>query len=403
MRRAPALSFLLVTVFIDMLGLAIIVPIVPALMVDLTGSAAGAARWSGLIGSSYGLLQFLTAPLLGRLADRYGRRPVLLVSLAALGVDYLAHAASPTMGLLVVFHALAGVCAGTTIVVNSYIADVTAPKRRARAYGLVGSAFGLGFVAGPVLGGVLGSVGVRLPFYAAAGLAFANVAYGWFILPESRRGDRTTPLSLRAANPIGSIAAVLRRPVLGRLTLARFCDDLARNIHQSVWTFFVTYQFAWTTAHVGIVMSLGALAGAAFEARAVGPAVRWLGDKRAAVSGAAIGAAVLAGTAFATEPWTIYLLLAIGVAGSVGGPAAQSWISRATGADEQGTVNGALTGTAAMAETAVPVAAGAVFAWSLTAAFPGLVFAVAALFAAASAVLLAATAAAGQPGSGSAK
>jgi DHA1 family tetracycline resistance protein-like MFS transporter len=240
MRRAPALSFLLVTVFIDMLGLAIIVPIVPALMVDLTGSAAGAARWSGLIGSSYGLLQFLTAPL----------------------------------GLLVVFHALAGVCAGTTIVVNSYIADVTAPERRARAYGLVGSAFGLGFVAGPVLGGVLGSVGVRLPFYAAAGLAFANVAYGWFILPESRRGDRTTPLSLRAANPIGSIAAVLRRPVLGRLTLARFCDDLARNIHQSVWTFFVTYQFAWTTAHVGIVMSLGALAGAAFEARAVGPAVR---------------------------------------------------------------------------------------------------------------------------------
>jgi DHA1 family tetracycline resistance protein-like MFS transporter len=391
MRRAPALPFLLVTVFIDMLGLGLIVPIMPALMTDLTGQAASAARWSGLIGSSYGLLQFLTSPLLGRLSDRYGRRPVLLASLACLGIDYLGHAVTLTAWLLVVFHGFAGACAGTNTVVNAYIADVTAPERRARAYGLIGSAFGLGFVAGPTVGGLLGAVDVRLPFYAAAGLAFANVAYGYLILPESRRGDRTTPLSLRAANPIGSLAGVLRRPVLGRLTLARFCADIARMTSQVTWTFFVTFQFSWSTAHVGITMAGGALAGAAFQARAVGPAVRWLGDRRAAVLGSLLGATALGATAFAAVPWMIYLLQAIGVLSSIGGAATQSWISRATGANEQGTVQGALTGTSAIAEMAVPVAASAAFAWSLTYSLPGLVFLGAAAFATASTLLLATT------------
>src|SRR4051794_31936687 len=152
MRRAPALSFLLVTVFLDMLGLGLIVPIVPALMAAITADAADAVRWSGLLGSTYGLLQFVVSPLLGRLADRYGRRPVLLASLTLLGVDWLAHAVSPGPWALLVFHALAGACAGTNTVVNAYIADVTEPESRARAYGMIGSVFGLGFVAGPILG-----------------------------------------------------------------------------------------------------------------------------------------------------------------------------------------------------------------------------------------------------------
>jgi DHA1 family tetracycline resistance protein-like MFS transporter len=295
------------------------------------------------------------------------------------------------MVLLMAFHAFAGVCAGTTTVVNAYVADVTAPEKRAAAYGMIGSAFGLGFVAGPVLGGLLGAVDVRLPFYVAAGLAFANVVYGWLILPESRPGDRVTPLTVRAANPIDSLGRVLRRPVLGRLTLARFCADIARMTHQAIWTFFVAYQFAWNTAQIGLTMSIGALSGAIFQARAVGPAVRWLGDKRAAVVGGVFTVAALGGTAFVTEPWVIYLLQALGVLGGIGAAATQSWISNATGADEQGTVNGALTATGAIAEMAVPVTAGAAFAWSLTAATPGAVFIGAALFAAASALLLAST------------
>lgn len=395
MRRAPALSFLLVTVFIDMLGLGLIVPIMPALMAALAGDAADAARWSGLIGSSYGLLQFVFSPLLGRLSDRYGRRPVLLLALTFLGVDYLGHAVTPVVWLLVAFHGLAGACAGTNTVVNAYIADVTEPARRARAYGLVGAAFGLGFIAGPTIGGLLGAVDVRLPFYAAAGLAFANVVYGLLILPESRPGDRSTPLTLRGANPVAALAAVLRRPVLGRLAVARCCADVARMTSQVIWTFFVTYQFGWSTAHVGVVMAAGAVAGAAFQARLVGPAVRWLGERRAAVLGGAVGALTLAGTAFVSVPWALYALQAAGVLASVGAAAAQSWLSRAAGPDEQGTVQGAVTGIGALAETAIPVAATAVFAWSLTHALPGLVFLAAAGFAAASTLVLARTPAAG--------
>ncbi|WP_194821992.1 MFS transporter [Micromonospora sp. S-DT3-3-22] len=258
MRRPPALSFLLVTVVLDMLGLGLVVPVVPALLADVAGDAAAAARWSGLLGSVYGLLQFVVAPLLGRLADRYGRRPVLLGSVGCLGVDWLAHAASPAPWTLLLFHALAGACAGTYTVVNAYLADVTAPGARARAYGLVGAASGLGFVAGPTVGGLLGVV--------------------------------------------------------------------------------------------------------------------WL-----------------AGTAFVTAPWLLYLLLAVGVLASTGGAAAQSWLSRVVPADGRGTVQGALTGVGAAAETVVPVLAGTAFAWSLVHASPGLVFVGAAVFAAGSTLLLVTT------------
>ncbi|MBQ1024814.1 MFS transporter [Micromonospora sp. C95] len=321
MRRAPALTVLLGTVFLDMLGLGLIVPIVPALMTSVTEDAAAAVFWSGLLGSVYGLLQFVVSPLLGRLSDRHGRRPVLLASLTCLGVDWLAHAASPSPWTLLVFHAAAGACAATYTVVNAYIADVTEPGARAQAYGLVGAAFGLGFVAGPVLGGLLGTVDVRLPFVVAALLCFANAAYGWFVLPESRPGDPSTPLTLRLANPIGAIAAVLRRPVLGSL----------------------------------------------------------------------LGLASLCGTAFVSVPWLLYLLCAVGVLGSLAGAAAQSWIARAVRAEEQGTVQGALTGIGAVAETIVPITAGVAFGWSLTYASPGSVYLGAAVFAAGAALLLATT------------
>ena len=387
----PALSFLLVTVFLDMLGLGLIVPIVPALLTAVTEDPAAAVRWSGLLGSIYGLLQFVVSPLLGRLSDRYGRRPVLLASLSCLGVDWLAHAISHSPWTLLLFHALAGACAGTNTVVNAYIADVTAPEARARAYGLVGAAFGLGFVAGPTIGGLLGAVDVRLPFFAAAALSLTNVGYGWFVLPESRPGDRTTPLTLRTANPFNAIARVLRRPVLGRLAYARFCADVARMTHQSTWTFFLMHRFAWSTVQVGVVLAAGALAGAVFQARAVGPIVRRLGDKRAAVVGGLFSVTALAGTAFVTVPWLLFVLQAVGVLAGVGGAAAQSWISRGVRADEQGTVQGALTGIGASAETVVPVVAGAAFGWSLAYDAPGLIFVGAAVFAAGSTLLLAGT------------
>jgi MFS transporter, DHA1 family, tetracycline resistance protein len=383
------LKFLLVTVFLDMLGLGLIVPILPALMTVLTDDPATAVLWSGVLGSTYGVLQFAMSPLLGRISDRYGRRPVLLVSLTCLGVDWFAHALVSGPWPLLFFHALAGLCAGTNTVVNAYIADVTEPGERARAYGMIGASFGLGFVAGPTLGGLLGAVDVRLPFVMAGALCFANALYGWFVLPESRPGDGLTPLTLRAANPIAAITVVLRLPVLGRLAWARLCADIARMIHQAVWTFFLTVQFAWSSVHIGIVMAVGALAGAVFQSRAVGPIVRVLGDRRAAVTGSLIGAVSLAGTAAATEPWMLYTWQGLGVAGSFGGAAAQAWISRSISADEQGTVQGALTGVSAIAETCVPVTAGVIFGLLIGYGHPSLIFAGAAVFAAVSTLLLA--------------
>ncbi|MEU8660671.1 MFS transporter [Actinoplanes philippinensis] len=382
------MRFLLVTVFLDMLGLGLIVPIMPALMTVVTADPATAVLWSGVLGSTYGVLQFVVSPLLGRISDRYGRRPVLLVSLTCLGVDWLAHASASGPWALLAFHALAGACAGTNTVVNAYVADVTEPSGRARAYGLIGAAFGLGFVAGPVLGGLLGAVGVRLPFLAAALLCFANAAYGWLVLPESRPGDGVTPLIVRAANPFGALTAVLRRPVLGRLTRARLCADIARMIHQSVWSFFLTVQFAWSTTHIGVVRATAALAGAVFQARAVSGIVRRLGDRRAAIAGSLIGAVSLTGLAFTTAPWMLYTWQAVGLAGSFGGAAAQSWISRTIGADEQGTVQGALTGVSAIAEACVPVTAGVIFGSLIGYGHPPLIFAGAALFAAAATTLL---------------
>jgi DHA1 family tetracycline resistance protein-like MFS transporter len=382
------LKFLLVTIFVDMLGLGLLVPIMPALMTGITADPAAAVLWSGVLGSTYGVLQFALSPLLGRMSDRYGRRPVLLVSLTCLGVDWLAHAAASGPWTLLLFHALAGACAGTNTVVNAYVADVVEPAERAQAYGRIGAAFGLGFVAGPTLGGLLGTVDVRLPFLAAAALCFANTAYGWLVLPESRPGDRTTPLTLRTANPVTAITVVLRRPVLGRLTYARLCADISRMIHQSVWSFFLAVQFAWTTAHIGVVMAAGALAGALFQARAVGPIVRRLGDRRSAITGNLIGVAALAVTAAATSPWMLYTAQALGVAASFGGAAERSWLSRSIGAGEQGTVQGALTGVGAIAEACVPVTAGVAFASLISYGSPALIFAGAAVFAAASAFLL---------------
>lgn len=389
MHRAPALSFLLVTVFLGMLGLGLIVPILPALMTTVTDEPTTAVYWSGVLGSTYGLLQFVVSPLLGRLSDRVGRRPVLLLSLTLLGVDWLAHAACPAPWALLVFHALAGACAGTNTVVNAYVADVTAPAERAPAYGRIGAASGLGFVAGPMIGGLLGAVDVRLPFLVSAGLSFAGVAYGWFVLPESHPGDRSVRLSLRTANPVGAIVVVLRRPVLGRLVYARLCADIARMTQQSVWTFFLAYRFGFGTAQVGLVMAVSALAGALFQARAVGPVVRGLGDRRAAVGGTLVSGVALAGTAVVSAPGSLYVLQVVGVLGTVAGAATQSWISRSVRAGEQGTVQGALTGVGAIAEMLVPAAAGAAFGWFLGYGEPGLVFVGAAAFTAVSALLLA--------------
>jgi DHA1 family tetracycline resistance protein-like MFS transporter len=387
MRRPPALAFLLVTVFVDMLGLGLVVPVLPALMTSLTGDPGTGARWSGWIGSSYGAAQFLAAPLLGRLADRYGRRPVLAGALGVLGVDYLAHALAHRPVTILAAHALAGALAGTTTVVNAYIADVTPAPDRPRAFGYVSAALSAGFVAGPAAGGLLGAVNPRLPFLAAAVLAGVNALYGLLVLPESRPGDRSTELSWTVANPVSPLAATLRRKDLRHPVLSRLLGDLARLANQATWSFVMIARFGWGATTLGAVLAGSALLSGVLSATLAGPYVRRLGVRRAALVSAWAGAAALAGFGLA-GPGFIVALMGLGTVAALGGAASQAWITGLTGPDEHGRVQGALTGISALAEASVPAVATALFAWSAAQHWPGLVLVTAAVVAAASAVVL---------------
>ncbi|HEY2796116.1 MAG TPA: MFS transporter [Micromonosporaceae bacterium] len=377
MRRS--LAFLLATVFLDILGLGIIVPIAPSLIIAITGHASSAARWSGVIDSSYGVLQFLSAPLLGRAADRYGRRPVLIASVTLLGVDFLTHSVAGHIWQLVAAHALAGLFAGNGIAVNAYIADVTEPDARARAYGLLGAAFSAGFIAGPAIGGALGAVSVRLPFLVAGCLCLINALFGWLVLPESRPGDRRTALTWRLVNPIGAVAGLLRRPVLGRLAAARMCRDVARQIDQVAWVFFMTARFGWSTLHVGAAMAAGAVLSGVVDVKLTGPAVGRFGARTVAVGCTGLGIVAFTGYAVAPVGWCAYPLIVIDVVAGLAAAALDTLIANATGASEQGTVQGALGGMAALAEAVVPVAALSLLAATLPTAWPGAVFAIAAV------------------------
>jgi MFS transporter, DHA1 family, tetracycline resistance protein len=387
-RRTPTLAFLLVTVFVDMLGLGIVVPVGPALLTAITGHPADGARWSGWIDASFGAAQFLVAPLLGRIADRYGRRPVLILALSGLSLDYLVHALARQAVTMLAAHALAGALAGTTTVVNAYIADITPPPQRPGAYGYVGAAFSAGFVAGPVIGGLLGAANPRLPFLLAAALAAGNAVYGAFVLPESRPGDRTAAVGWRVANPVSSIVAIVRRPSLAHLAVARLLGDIARIANQVTWTFVMVARFGWHTGTVGVVLAASSLIGAVVSAKLSGPYVRSLGVRRAAIVSAWAGAASLAGFGL-VGPWLIVPMMGLGSIAALGGNACATWITEASDADEQGTVQGALTGISAVAEAGVPVAATTVFACSVGTPVPGPVLVLAGAVAAVSALVLA--------------
>ncbi len=389
MRRTPALAFLLVTVFIDMLGLGIVVPIAPALMTSITGHAGSAARWAGAVDASFAVMLFLTAPLLGRLADRYGRRPILVTALAVLSIMFAVHGLARAPWQILLVHAAAGAFAASGTVVNAYVADITPPQGRPKAFGYVGAAMGFGIVIGPVIGGLLGGIDIRLPFYVTAGLAGLNALYGAAILPESRPGDRTTSLHWRLANPVTSLVDLLRRAPLRPLIVARTLSDLARVINQAIWVFAMMARFSWSTTYIGVVLGISAVVGAFVQARLSAPFIAALGVRRAAVVCAVAGTVSLGGYALVPDGWYIILPLVAGSIASIGNTAVQSWVADLTGDDEQGAVQGALSSITSLAEIVATVAATAAFAWSLTIHLPGFTLLIGAALALGSAFVLA--------------
>lgn len=335
--------FILVTVFIDVLGIGIIIPVLPELVKDFAGgSTAAGARWYGLLASAYGVAQFVFAPVLGALSDRLGRRPVILAALFGLGVDYVVMGLAPSIGWLFAGRVLAGVLGASVTTAHAYVADVSAPAERAKNFGLVGAAFGLGFVVGPAMGGLLGGVDVRLPFFAAAALALVNWLYGFFVLPESLPADKRDEFRWAKANPVGSLRVLRSYPLVRGLAVAFVFMALGQRGLETVWVLYTGHKFGWDELANGLSLALVGVMAAVVQGKLVQPVVGRLGERRAILGGLGVAVATFLGYGLATEGWMLVLFIVLGAIGGVAGPAIQGLVAGAVDPLDQGKVQGGL-------------------------------------------------------------
>lgn len=343
-KKKAAIGFIFITLLIDITGWGIIIPVVPKLIEELIhANISEAAKYSGWLGFAYAFTQFVFSPIVGNLSDKYGRRPVILISLFGFAVDYVFLALAPTIWWLFLGRVIAGITGASITTASAYIADISSDEDRAKNFGLIGAAFGLGFIIGPVLGGVLGHYGARVPFYAAAVLCLLNFLYGYFILPESLDKDKRREFDWKRANPIGSFRFLSKHPEISGLIVALILIYIAGHAVQSNWNFFTMYQFNWDTRMVGISLGVvGLLVGLV-----QGVLIRWttprLGEQKSIYYGLILYAVGMFFFAFATQGWMMFVILVPYCLGGICGPALQSMISKSVSAQEQGELQGALT------------------------------------------------------------
>jgi DHA1 family tetracycline resistance protein-like MFS transporter len=340
--RRAALAFIFITIVLDMFALGMIVPVLPHLIEDfLGGDTAGAAKVYGVFGTVWALMQFFAMPIVGALSDRFGRRKVILLSNFGLGLDYVLMALAPNLAWLFVGRVISGITAASVSTGMAYIADVTPPEKRAAAFGRVGIAFGLGFVLGPALGGLLGSVDPRLPFWVAAGLSLANAMYGLFILPESLPPEKRRAFEWRRANPLGSLKLLRSHPELSGLAVVVFLSNLAHAALPATFVLYAGYRYGWDARDVGFVLAAVGICSAIVQGALVGAAVRRLGERRVLLTGLACGA--IGFFAYGLAPTGALFLAAVPVVALWGlaSPAAQGLMTRHIGPTEQGALQGA--------------------------------------------------------------
>ena len=382
--RPAALVFILITLLIDVMGLGLIIPVFPNLIKQLSGSATAGAQLLGVFTAIYAVMQFIFAPILGALSDRYGRRPVLLLSLLGVGLDYLLMYFAPSLGWLLLGRVIAGITGASVTVANAYVADVTAPEDRARNFGLLGATFGVGFILGPALGGLLGNIDLRLPFAFAAGLSLLNAAYGYFVLPESVTAEmRGRKLGREVLNPLAPLRDLRRYPLVRSLTGSFVLLGLAGQVIFSTWVLFTESTLGWSPAQNGVGLAVYGLISAVTQGLLVGPAVQRLGERGAIFTGLILGTVqyVLLGAARSSA--VLYGSIVVGSLGGIAGPGIQGLISRSVDDREQGRIQGALASMNSLVGVAGPLAATWVFAyfnggsqWRI----PGAAFYMAALF-----------------------
>ena len=385
-RGAPAgIVFILITLFLDILGLGIVIPVLPGLVdAFVPGDVSAAAPWYAALVAAYAAMQFLFAPLLGALSDRFGRRTVILASLTAFGVNYLILALAPSLAWLFVGRLIAGLTGATITAANAYIADVSTPETRARNFGFVGVAFGLGFIFGPALGGLLGDIGLRVPFYASAGVVLLNALYGAFVLPESLPPQRRRPFSWRRANPFGALLALRAYPLVAGLAFAYLFFSLAQRGLETVFVLYTDYRYGWGPAENGLALALVGVMAAVVQGGLVRPTVGRLGERRTVVLGLSISLLGFVGYGLASEGWMLLAVIAVASLGAVAGPAIQGLVAGIVPSSEQGTVQGTLTSLLSLTSVVAPLLSGGLFAafsgTGAVAELPGMPFFAGAVF-----------------------
>ena len=338
-----ALGFIFVTLLIDVTGLGIIIPVLPTLIKELIhGTLSDAAEYGGWLTLAYALTQFIFAPLLGNLSDRYGRRPVLLFSLLGFGIDYLFLAFAPSMWWLFVGRIIAGITGASFTTAAAYIADISTPEKRAQNFGIIGAAFGLGFILGPVIGGLLGQFGSRIPFFAAAGFSFINLIYGYFVLPESLSKENRRTFDIKRANPMGSLLQLKKYPAISGLLFTLILMYIANNAIQSTWSYYGMEKFKWNEAWVGYSLGFVGLMIGLVQGGLIRWAIPKFGSEKILYGGLLLSSLGLILFAFATQGWMMFAFIVPYALGGVAGPALQSIISGFTPANEQGELQGAL-------------------------------------------------------------
>jgi MFS transporter, DHA1 family, tetracycline resistance protein len=379
-----ALLFIFITMLIDTIGLGIIIPVTPKLIQLLTGDTLGnAAPYGGWLADAYAGTQFLFAPLIGNLSDRFGRRPVLILALVALGIDYLISGLAPTIAWLFIGRLLSGAAGGSYSTVNAYIADITPPEKRAANFGLIGAAFGVGFIVGPLIGGFFGQWGPRVPFLVSAGLAFANALYGFVVLNESLAKENRRPFQLARANPVGALTALSRFPMLVTLFGVFFLVQFAHDANPAVWTYYTMQKFHWTILDVSYSLVAVGVLSVFVSAVLTRYIVAWIGETGTAYLGLLVGGIGFAGIGFAREGWMVYAWMPAMMFMALIGPALGSIASARVGPNEQGELQGGLASLQSLTSMAAMPGMAYLFAWFTSAAapvyFPGAPFVTAGL------------------------
>jgi MFS transporter, DHA1 family, tetracycline resistance protein len=378
-KRTPALGFIFITVLIDVIGIGIIIPVMPQLLEELgAGSAGEASMTGGILLSSYAIMQFFFAPILGGLSDKYGRRLIILISLFGLTIDYLFLALAPTIALLFIGRLIAGIGGASFTTASAYIADVSTPEKRAQNFGLLGAAFGLGFVLGPAIGGFLGDIGTRIPFFAAAGLTMLNWIYGFFILPESLSKENRREFSWKRANPIGSLKQLRTYPLMFGLITSIFIIYIATHSVNSNWSFFNEEVFDWSPKQIGLSLTYVGVLVSIVQAVFVKIFIKRFGVKRAIYTGLAFNALGLLLFSMVYQEWMIYAVTTVYVLGGIAGPSLQGIMSNMVPSNQQGELMGAITSLQNLANIIGPFVMTSIFFYFTSQSdvyFPGAAFA----------------------------